>query len=289
MGGVPIADVAIQDRSRNTLRNIESLARSIRERGLLHPVVVREVDGRLVLVAGQRRIEAARSLGWTEIPVTVVTTLDDEMDALCAEGEENTEREPFTPAEAVEHRRRIREVESKAAKERMSDAGRSSAPGRPAESHANLADLSEKPHERTTRARTAKATGYGHATLDKAEEIVAAANDETEPEPVREAAKVAVVNLSNPGAKVDREFKAFQAERAMHNPALASAEYRKNLAKALGHATLLPQFKPEQVVDAVDDDLTHLIDSTCKAIADWHAAITKMRGSGLRVVQGGQQ
>jgi len=281
----PISEILVQDRSRKTMRNVESLARSIRERGLLHPVVVREVDGQLVLVAGQRRIEAARSLGWTDIPVTVVTTLDDEMDALCAEGEENTEREPFTPAEAVEHRRRIREVEAKAAKDRQREAGREHGNGI---ASSNL-ERPKSQAETKTRHRTAKATGYSASTLDKAEEIVAAANDETEPEPVREAAKAAVTNLSNPGAKVDREFKAFQAERAMHNPALASAEYRKNLAKALGHATLLPQFKPEQVVDAVDDDLTHLIDSTCKAIADWHAEIIKARGSGLRVVQGGQK
>lgn len=286
MSRVLIESIAVQDRSRNTLRNIDSLARSIRERGLLHPVVVREVHGELVLVAGQRRMEAARSLGWTDIPVTVVTTLDDEMDALCAEGEENTEREPFTPAEAVEHRRRIREVEAKAAKERQREAGESHGRGQIAP--ANLAEPTEKPHERTTRARTAKATGYGHATLDKAEELVTAAEDETQPEPVREAAKAAVTNLSNPGAKVDREFKAFKAEAAKHNPDLASAEYRKNLAKALSALTLLPQFDPEQVAQSAGDDLLFLVDSGCKALADWHAEITEARGSGLRVVQGGR-
>lgn len=285
MATAPVSDITIQDRSRKAPRNIDSLARSIRERGLLHPVVVREVEGRLVLVAGQRRIEAARSLGWTEVPVTVVTTLDDEMDALCAEGEENTEREPFTPAEAVEHRRRIRDVEAKAAKNRQREHG-GTAPGRPSDTGSNLEPVSPQT-ETKTRHRTAKATGYSASTLDKAEEIVAAAEDETEPEPVREAAKAAVTNLSNPGAKVEREFKAFQAERAKHNPALASAEYRKNLTKELRHATLLPQFKPEQVIDVADDDLTYLIDSTCKAIADWHSAITQARGSKLRVIQGG--
>lgn len=283
MSAIPISDIVIQDRSRNTLRNIDSLARSIRERGLLHPVVVRRVAGHLVLVAGQRRIEAARSLGWTEVPVTVVTTLDDEMDALCAEGEENTEREPFTPAEAVEHRRRIREVESKAAKERQRAAGERYGTG-----SSNLDEPAEPAHERTTRHRTAKATGYSASTLDKAEEIVAAAEDAAEPDPVREAAKAAVTNLSNPGAKVDREFKAFKAEAAKHNPDLANAEFRKNLAKALSPLALLPQFEAERVADAAGDDLLFLIDSSCKAIADWHAAITKARGSGLRVVQGGR-
>lgn len=276
----PISAIVIRDRSRKTLRNIESLARSINERGLLHPVVVRSVDGRWVLVAGQRRIEAARSLGWTDIPITVVTTLDDEMDALCAEGEENTEREPFTPTEAVDHRRRIRGIEAAAAKDRQGTRN-------DLQPSSNL-ERGKPQTESRTRHRTAKATGYSASTLDKAEEIVAAVNDDAEPEPVREAAQAAVANLSTPGAKVDREFKAFQAERAKHNPALASAEYRKNLAKALGHMTVLPQFPAERVAEVIDDDLAHLIDSTCKAIADWHADIIKARGSGLRVVQGGR-
>ncbi len=36
--------IVVRDRSRQTMRNIASLAESIRERGLLHPPVVRLVD-----------------------------------------------------------------------------------------------------------------------------------------------------------------------------------------------------------------------------------------------------
>jgi len=42
----------------------------------------------------------------------------DELAALYAEGYENTEREPFTVTEAVEHRRRIRDAGERAARER---------------------------------------------------------------------------------------------------------------------------------------------------------------------------
>jgi ParB-like chromosome segregation protein Spo0J len=51
-----IADIIIGIRHRRDLGDIDSLARSIAEVGLLHPIVVR-ADG--VLIAGQRRLAAA--------------------------------------------------------------------------------------------------------------------------------------------------------------------------------------------------------------------------------------
>jgi ParB family chromosome partitioning protein len=48
---------------------VDALARSIGEVGLLHPVVVTP-NGHLI--AGARRIEACRRLGWQNIPVTLV-------------------------------------------------------------------------------------------------------------------------------------------------------------------------------------------------------------------------
>jgi hypothetical protein len=44
------------------------LARSIRDIGLLHPIVVSQ-DG--LLLAGGRRLEACKMLGWQDIPVTI--------------------------------------------------------------------------------------------------------------------------------------------------------------------------------------------------------------------------
>ena len=51
-----------------------ALARSIGEVGLLHPVVVTSKGH---LVAGARRLEACRILGWKKIPVTVLELPND--------------------------------------------------------------------------------------------------------------------------------------------------------------------------------------------------------------------
>jgi hypothetical protein len=64
-----IADITIGIRHRRDLGDVESLARSIEDIGLLHPIIVDE-DGRLL--AGARRLAACKHLGWTEIPVKVV-------------------------------------------------------------------------------------------------------------------------------------------------------------------------------------------------------------------------
>ena len=43
------------------------LAKSIRERGLVQPLVVRRVEGKFELIAGERRLRAVKSLGHTEV------------------------------------------------------------------------------------------------------------------------------------------------------------------------------------------------------------------------------
>jgi len=65
----PINSIQIGTRHRRDLGNIDGLAASMRDVGLLHPIVVR-ADG--TLIAGERRLTAAKKLGWTQIPVTIV-------------------------------------------------------------------------------------------------------------------------------------------------------------------------------------------------------------------------
>jgi len=52
------------------------LAESIAEHGLLQPVVVRRVHDHYQLVAGQRRLDAARQAGWVDVPVRVIEADD---------------------------------------------------------------------------------------------------------------------------------------------------------------------------------------------------------------------
>ena len=64
-----IDDVVIGDRFRQDLGNVNELAQSIADVGLLHPIVITPDN---VLIAGRRRLEACKLLGLIDIPATVV-------------------------------------------------------------------------------------------------------------------------------------------------------------------------------------------------------------------------
>jgi ParB family transcriptional regulator, chromosome partitioning protein len=66
----PVSHIKVgSERHRKELGNIDGLAASIADVGLLHPIVVKS-DG--TLVAGERRLAAVKQLGWTEVPVTII-------------------------------------------------------------------------------------------------------------------------------------------------------------------------------------------------------------------------
>ena len=98
-------------RHRRDLGDLASLAKSIGEVGLLHPIVVCR-DGRLI--AGERRLEAFKLLGRTEIPATVVDLEE------VARGElaENADRKDFLPSEIDAICRALEPREKAAAKAR---------------------------------------------------------------------------------------------------------------------------------------------------------------------------
>lgn len=82
---------------------LSDLAASIRENGLLQPLVVRPVPGatdRFELVVGERRFRALTSLDWVEAPV-IVRDADDET-LLVLALVENLQREALNPLEEAE-------------------------------------------------------------------------------------------------------------------------------------------------------------------------------------------
>jgi ParB family chromosome partitioning protein len=80
---------------------LADLAASIREHGILQPVLVRpRADGHFQLVAGERRWRAARLAGLTEVPA-IVEQIDDES-ALEIAIIENLQREDISPLEEAE-------------------------------------------------------------------------------------------------------------------------------------------------------------------------------------------
>ena len=94
-----IGDIKIGNRFRKDVGDIAALAASMKDIGLLQPIVV---TPNLQLVAGARRTAAAGKLGWATIPAIIAANLTEAIDLLRAERrDENTCREAFTPEEAV--------------------------------------------------------------------------------------------------------------------------------------------------------------------------------------------
>ena len=76
---------------------LSSLSDSIKTHGILQPLVVRQVGDRFQLVAGERRLRAARAAGLASVPVTVVNFNDQQ--ALEAALIENIQRSDLNPIE----------------------------------------------------------------------------------------------------------------------------------------------------------------------------------------------
>jgi N6-adenosine-specific RNA methylase IME4 len=117
MTAMPIASIKVGKRHRRDLGDVDALAGSIADVGLLHPIVVTP-DG--TLIAGERRLRACESLGWASAPIRVV-----ELDQI-ARGElaENAIRKDFLPSEIDAIRRALEPIERAAAKKRMSEGGK---------------------------------------------------------------------------------------------------------------------------------------------------------------------
>lgn len=82
-------------------QKMEQLVQSVKAHGILEPLLVRPLaDGKYELVAGERRYRAAKTVGLTEVPVTVRELTNKE--ALQLSLVENLQREDLNPVEETE-------------------------------------------------------------------------------------------------------------------------------------------------------------------------------------------
>jgi ParB family transcriptional regulator, chromosome partitioning protein len=94
-----------QPRIRFSEEELEDLARSIREKGVIQPLLVRRDEAYFELIAGERRLRAARMAGLTEVPVIIRDVSDSEMLELSII--ENIQRENLNPIEEAEAYHRL--------------------------------------------------------------------------------------------------------------------------------------------------------------------------------------
>ena len=95
---VPIESIHIKIRVRKDHGDLNQLMESMKKYGLLSPVLI---NRRSELIAGHRRLEAAKRLGWHTINVVVIDR-ENERDKLEIEIEENIQRKPFSSDELSE-------------------------------------------------------------------------------------------------------------------------------------------------------------------------------------------
>jgi ParB family chromosome partitioning protein len=98
---VPIEEIEPNpDQPRQSLGDLTELTASIREKGVLEPLLVRRVGGGYQIVAGERRYRAAIEAGLVEVPCVIRETSDAEMMELALV--ENLQRRDLTPFEEAD-------------------------------------------------------------------------------------------------------------------------------------------------------------------------------------------
>jgi len=161
---LPITHIKIQERFRRDLGDIPALSASVKEHGLLQPIVV---DTTFRLIAGERRLRACESLGWTTISAHVID-LDD---PLGAELDENEQRLAFSPSERVAIAEAIDAHERAKAKQRQKEAGKNHGKGQIASGKFPEAIEEHPPARELIAARV----GWSGKPYEKAKMVVEAA------------------------------------------------------------------------------------------------------------------
>ena len=97
-----------QPRKKFDEESLEELTNSIKERGIIQPIIVRpssEEEGKFEIIAGERRCQAAQHAGLHEVPIIVINV--DNLKSLEFAIVENVQRKDLNPIEEAEGYKRL--------------------------------------------------------------------------------------------------------------------------------------------------------------------------------------
>jgi len=97
-----------QPRKRFEKESLEELSNSIRERGIIQPLIVRkseDKENKYELIAGERRLQASQNAGLHEVPVVILKA--DNLKSLEFAIVENVQRKDLNPIEEAEGYQRL--------------------------------------------------------------------------------------------------------------------------------------------------------------------------------------
>lgn len=224
---IPIPQIIVGDRHRKDMGDIDALAGSIADLGLLQPIGVAPDN---TLIFGERRLRACRDvLGLTEIEVRVI----DMPSIVVGENAENEVRKDFSPSERVAIARAIADELGNRQGERTDQ---------------HPQNIAEVKKGQETREFAAKKAGFGNReTFRQAENVVNTA----EPEIVEamDSGKLSIL-AAHKATKLPREN---QVEVARTGRSMAEAERNNDKFRKSLVANDPPELKAQTIIDSVID------------------------------------
>ncbi len=106
---VNIKDIIIKKRARKDEGDLTKLMESLDKIGQLNPIIL---NSKMELIAGFRRLTAAKKLGWTKINATIIE-IHDKADMLAIEIDENVQRLDFDEADLAEAYKKLAKLRRK--------------------------------------------------------------------------------------------------------------------------------------------------------------------------------
>lgn len=109
---IPLKDIVVKEQVRKEFTNIDELAKDIQDNGLLQPVTVYEhenEEGKYILLMGERRFRAVKSLGHDEINAQIRLKPKNQRELMLLQVAENLQREELKPIELAQQFKILRE------------------------------------------------------------------------------------------------------------------------------------------------------------------------------------
>lgn len=274
---VAIDWIRVEGRHRKDLGNLGSLVRSMEDNGLINPITVTPVG---VLLAGGRRIAAARVLGWSHIDARVVDTFDDAIRALHIERDENTERKDMTPSELVALGEALEALENPAYREAVRHRQRVAALRREARKRGEAIDndssSSDEPElHQSMREVVASALGMAESTYQRMKTVVGAARDPLLAPDARAAAAAAVADLDAGTETINSAYERVKAGQPDRRVRPVSQRINGLIAQRRAIATA------EAAISGIAHGLSQITDLdrgiTSEEAARWVDGLTKSR------------
>jgi ParB-like chromosome segregation protein Spo0J len=269
--------IRVGERIRKDLGDLGRLTDSIASKGFINPI---SVDENMKLICGQRRLEAAKRLGWPVVEVRVFPVGTDAAAAQALEVDENECREPFTLAEAHAYYESI--------KTPVEERGQRAHAAREMGTRDYRDPIQQEPKsDRPALDKATKVTGRSEAQLASYGYLKRVAGDESKPEAIRQLAgdlidrvdaeDVAVTSAAKEVREAVKQAEGEPAKKPQRNPLMKKLRHSDSNRVIDGIVTSVEI--PESSLELIDwDDIDpERIDHWVSSLTDSIRSLTTLK------------